>query len=99
MSEITRQQAIEILKAYSLVIKDQQAIQDAIELAVASLEVDEAYQLEYGRTAKGTWQQINKNEINVVPEWRCSECGAVYKCFDMDFEYCPICGAKMEGNE
>ena len=44
---MTRTEAIEILKAYPLVIKDQQAIQEAIEFAISSLETDEAYQLEY----------------------------------------------------
>lgn len=44
----------------------------------------------------GKWEQINKNEINVIPQWKCSECGAEFECFDMDFEYCPNCGAKME---
>ena len=46
---MNRKEAIEILKAYPLVIKDQQAIQDAIEFAIPSLETDEAYQLEYER--------------------------------------------------
>ena len=41
------------------------------------------------------WKQINKNEVNVIPQWKCSECGAEFECFDMDFEYCPNCGAKM----
>ena len=42
------------------------------------------------------WKQINKNEVNVIPQWKCSECGAEFKCFDMDFEFCPNCGAKMD---
>ena len=44
----------------------------------------------------GKWEQINKNEVNVIPQWMCSECGAEFECFDMDFEYCPNCGAKMD---
>lgn len=28
--------------------------------------------------------------------WKCSECGAEFECFDMDFEYCPRCGAKTD---
>ncbi len=42
------------------------------------------------------WEQINKNEYNVIPQWECSECGAEFECFDIDFEYCPRCGAKMD---
>ena len=49
---MTKEEAIEILKAYPLVIKDQQAIQDAIDFAVASLEADETYQLEYEKLDK-----------------------------------------------
>ena len=36
---------------------------------------------------RGKWEQINKNETNVIPQWKCSECGAEFECFDMDFEY------------
>ncbi len=49
---MTRKEAIEILKAYPLVIKDQQAIQEAIEMAIASLETDEGYQLEYEKPSE-----------------------------------------------
>ena len=47
----------------------------------------------------GIWQQINKNEVNVIPEYRCSECGAEYKGFGFDFDYCPRCGCAMEEEE
>ena len=47
-------------------------------------------------TTSGKWEQINKNEVNVIPQWKCSECGAEFECFDMDFEYCPRCGAKTD---
>lgn len=29
-------------------------------------------------------------------EYRCSHCGAEFRCEDMDFEFCPRCGAKMD---
>lgn len=47
----------------------------------------------------GIWQQINKNEVNVIPEYKCSECGAEYKGFGFDFDYCPRCGCAMEEEE
>lgn len=47
----------------------------------------------------GIWQQTNKNEVNVIPEYRCSECGAEYKGFGFDFDYCPRCGSAMEVEE
>ncbi len=47
----------------------------------------------------GKWQQINKNEVNVIPEYRCSNCGAEFKGFGFDFDYCPRCGCAMEEEE
>ena len=47
----------------------------------------------------GIWQQINKNEVNVIPEYRCSNCGAEFKGFGFDFDYCPRCGSVMEDEE
>lgn len=90
---MTRQEHIERLKAirnYCCAKKDI----DSLDYAIASLETDEAYQLEY-ENRSGKWEQINKNEVNVIPQWKCSECGAEFECFDIDFEYCPNCGAKM----
>lgn len=28
--------------------------------------------------------------------WRCSHCGSEFQCEDMDFHYCPSCGAYMD---
>ena len=51
------------------------------------------------RPTKATWQQINKNEVNAIPQWKCSNCGAEFQCFGMDFEYCPHCGFRMEDDD
>lgn len=59
---MTRKEAIEILKAYPLVIKDQQAIQEAIEIAISSLETDEAYQLEYEKPTIIDWNNCHTTE-------------------------------------
>ena len=71
---MTRAEAIEILKKlmeamqlYATVLPTPEKIA-AIRFAIASLETDEAYQLEYERMVKATWQQINKNEVNVIPQ-------------------------------
>ena len=97
---MTRAEAIEVLKQLRLdYVEFWEETNDqyvkAYDMAIASLETDEAYQLEYERMVKATWQQINKNEVNVIPQWKCSECGAEFECWDMDFEFCPNCGAKM----
>lgn len=31
----------------------------------------------------------------VYTTWKCSNCGAEFECEDMDFYYCPNCGADM----
>ena len=31
----------------------------------------------------------------VYEHYACSNCGAEFQCEDMDFDYCPRCGAKM----
>lgn len=35
----------------------------------------------------------------VYEEWQCSNCGVEFRAEEMDFEYCPRCGAKMEVGE
>ena len=57
------------------------------------------HQLECEKMKPAKWQQINKNEANVIPEWKCSNCGTEFQCHDMDFEYCPHCGALMEDDD
>ena len=32
----------------------------------------------------------------VYSVWKCSNCGAEFECEDMDFHYCPRCGAYMD---
>ena len=95
---MNRQEAIKILEYQYNYGQMEQSVHEALGMAISSLETDEAYQLEYEKPS-GKWLQINKNEINVIPQWKCSECGAEFECFDIDFEYCPNCGAKMEQGE
>lgn len=33
---------------------------------------------------------------DTVIEWRCSNCGAEYEAEDLDWKFCPQCGAKMD---
>lgn len=35
----------------------------------------------------------------VYTTWKCSNCGAEFECEDMDFHYCPRCGAYMDQEE
>lgn len=54
---------------------------------------------EYKEPPKEHWMRINKNETNVIPEYRCSNCCAEFEGFDFDFDYCPRCGSAMEEEE
>ena len=36
------------------------------------------------------------DENPVYTEWRCSNCGAEFEAEDMDWKFCPHCGAKMD---
>ena len=33
---------------------------------------------------------------NTVIEWRCSNCGAEFEAEELDWKFCPRCGAKMD---
>lgn len=43
---------------------------------------------------EGKW--IEKTEEN---RWHCSVCGTVFGMNHYDFNYCPICGSKMEESD
>lgn len=32
----------------------------------------------------------------IYEEWRCSNCGAEFEAEDLDWKFCPQCGAKMD---
>lgn len=44
----------------------------------------------------GTEQDGYSDGFPVYIAWKCSNCGAEFGCEDMDFHYCPNCGAKMD---
>lgn len=47
----------------------------------------------------GTEYNGYSDENPVFEVYQCSNCGAEFRCSDMDFDYCPRCGAKMEQEE
>ena len=73
MSDISRKEAIEILKYQYNYGQMEQSVHDALGLAISSLETDEAYQLEYERTTK--------NDLGVDAE-DCISRKAVFKIMD-----------------
>ncbi len=91
---MTRQEAIwHANHVFNLVIErciNAQNLKDAREFDEAKQIVIEALEQEPKR---GYWLEAKEED----PCWyRCSECGRLY---DLDENYCPNCGARMEGNE
>lgn len=59
-------------------------VDEALNMAIKALEQ---------QPKRGYWLEAKEED----PCWyRCSECGRLY---DLDENYCPNCGARMEGNE
>ena len=103
MSDITRQQAIDWLCRLRSFIpiyipRNKADFENALTFAINSLETDEAYQLLYERsTNKAHWIDDGPYMGRAEHIYRCSSCGCEYITVDgVDFEYCPICGSKME---
>lgn len=88
---MTKAEAIELLsndafKLCMLQLRDPlfEACYKALNMAIKALEQ---------QPKRGYWLEAKEED----PCWyRCSECGRLY---DLDENYCPNCGARMEGNE
>ena len=46
----------------------------------------------------GRWK-TKKFEGDYFPETYCSECGQRYAVLNLTYDYCPNCGARMDGEE
>lgn len=85
---MTKQEAIKILDKYDLNFCDidgnpipPQDLAEAFDMAIQALEQEPKH---------GYWLEAKEED----PCWyRCSECGRLY---DLDENYCPNCGARME---
>ena len=91
---MTRQEAIwHANHVFNIVIErciNAQNLKDAREFDEAKQIVIEALEQQPKR---GYWLEAKEED----PCWyRCSECGRLY---DLDENYCPNCGARMEGDE
>ena len=84
MNDITREEAIKILKD---TLYDEKTPTDYLKAVRMGREA-----LENQKTGHWIMQGLSPYEGYI----RCSECGAVYDIKRV-FKYCPNCGAKMEG--
>lgn len=86
-----RKEAIEILKNLSdcsYVDSFEPEENEALQMAIFSLETDEAYQLEYEKSSR-RWIEHTDNYSTWV---ECPVCG-IERAYPTN--YCPDCGAKM----
>ena len=62
------------------------------------IEIDEAPAADVAPVRHGRWNDINPAVLKPGVNWvcRCSECGCPQ---DYKHNYCPNCGAKMDGKE
>ena len=45
----------------------------------------------------GYWYDTDRS--NVYVGWKCSNCGAKYRTYYTDYDYCPHCGQKIDWSE
>lgn len=94
---MTRQEAIKVLDSYHgrfLGHSDKQ-VYEALMIAIESLKTDE--EAEHAK-----WMRFgSRTNVNETLYWFCSECGSLSSEIHADklFEYCPHCGAKMDGGQ
>ena len=81
-----RKEAIRILKGDTLFNSREK--REALDMAISSLETDEAYQLEYEKSSR-RWIEHTDNYSTWV---ECPVCG-IERAYPTN--YCPDCGAKM----
>ena len=99
---MTRKDAIKRLKLWLICseeyTEDDVSMNEAIRIAINSLEIDERYELEYENAEeihKGRWIKISSADI-----YECSECGQNVMTADIcAYRYCHGCGAKMTESE
>ena len=91
---MTHERAIYILKntAWLGTVNDLAEVEKAIRI----LEDTDAPTIEAEPVRRGKWEIIDDTEFR-VPGWYCSLCN--YQISDRygKYNYCPNCGAKMEG--
>jgi len=74
-----------------------EAINRAVTKEVARWSVEELPSAEVEPVKRGRWIDDGfYADYYGHHEYRCSECGECYIDYEMEWHYCPNCGAKME---
>lgn len=65
--------------------------------------IDEMPAVDAVPVVHGRWGTIERDEVKSEIVVECSECGAVFAStiftFALNYNYCPTCAAKMDGEE
>ena len=96
MSEnlISRKDTLDGMKKLSAVY-DAETVQRCIEIVSNAPTVD-AERVRHGKFI-GTEYDGYADGNPVYYEWKCSECGCVFEEEEPTYNYCPNCGANMDG--
>ena len=91
---IEKEVAVKIAEKYGLtdgsVLGRHSGIADCIASEIAALPIADVAPVVYGK-----WEVIHiKNHWDKA---RCSACKRVFESYEWGSNYCPVCGAKMEG--
>ena len=91
---IEQEVAVKIAEKYGLtdgsVLGRHSGIADCIASEIAALPIADVAPVVYGK-----WEVIHiKNHWDKA---RCSACKRVFESYEWGSNYCPVCGAKMEG--
>ena len=65
---------------------------------IDSMETVDAVLVRHGKYI-GTEFDGYADGCPVYYEWKCSECGCVFEEEEPTYNYCPNCGARMDGEE
>ncbi len=65
-------------------------------MSLLFMEIDETPTADVAPVVHGRWDDITTGLLASV---KCSACGAAFQGYYADYQYCPRCGAKMDGGK
>ena len=87
MTDIECLQKLSTISGYCCAEKDK----DALDYAMSAIKAKRPHARWVGEEYDGYADGYPVYEI-----WSCSRCGIEFRCEDMDWQFCPRCGAQMD---
>lgn len=73
---------------------------EAITNCIKAIEEAPVVMHEKPERKKGRWLVCGRDQRGYADTWECSECGSLvqyaYRLKDIDYDFCPHCGAEMK---